>query len=40
MHWGGIEILIDEIEFWQGRENRLHNRVICTYANNKLVTKI
>ena len=40
MHWGGIEILIDEIEFWQGRENRLHNRVISSYINNKWVTKI
>ena len=40
MHWGGVEILIDEIEFWQGRENRLHNRVICSFINNKWVTKI
>ena len=40
MHWGGIEILIDEIEFWQGRENRLHNRVICSFINNKWVSKI
>jgi len=26
-HWGGYRIAPDEVEFWQGRENRLHNRV-------------
>ena len=28
-NWGGIELSIKEIEFWQGRQNRLHNRIIC-----------
>lgn len=26
-HWGGYLISPVEVEFWQGRENRLHNRI-------------
>lgn len=26
-HWGGYRITVESIEFWQGRENRVHNRI-------------
>lgn len=26
-HWGGYRVAPDAIEFWQGRENRLHDRI-------------
>lgn len=26
-HWGGYEVIPDLVEFWQGRPNRLHDRI-------------
>lgn len=32
--WGGYEITVEKIEFWQGRANRMHDRIVYTQNND------
>lgn len=33
-YWGGFMVVPDEMEFWQGRENRLHDRILYSRKKN------
>lgn len=34
LNWGGYKIIPHYFEFWQGRENRLHDRIVYKKENN------
>jgi len=36
-HWGGYEILIDRMEFWQGRPGRVHDRALYEKVDSEWV---
>ena len=38
-NWGGFNVFPSSIEFWQGRDNRLHDRIIFFNENNNWVNK-
>lgn len=33
-HWGGYCVVPSKIEFWQGRSNRMHDRILFTRTND------
>jgi len=33
--WGGFQISPEEMEFWQGRENRFHDRIVYRFEKSK-----
>ena len=39
--WGGYRVIPSSVEFWQGRENRLHDRFLYTESGgNWLVDRL
>lgn len=38
-HWGGYELIPDRLEFWQGRQSRLHDRIVYTWENSSWTRK-
>lgn len=38
-HWGGYQLQPDRVEFWQGRPNRLHDRIVYEQQDGNWQTK-
>lgn len=36
-HWGGYEVIAENFEFWQGRKDRLHDRIVYRPLNGSWV---
>ena len=36
-HWGGYNVTPQSVEFWQGRESRLHDRIIYVKEKDKWI---
>jgi pyridoxamine 5'-phosphate oxidase len=39
-HWGGYRIAAEVVEFWQGRENRIHNRIRVIPGNPDRIERL
>lgn len=37
--WGGYILIPTEVEFWQGRPSRLHDRIVYSLVDGQWVTK-
>ena len=38
-HWGGFVLEPQTIEFWQGRQNRLHDRIIYLKTDKEWIVR-
>jgi pyridoxamine 5'-phosphate oxidase len=38
-HWGGLRVLPEAVEFWQGRSNRLHDRLVYRRTDGRWVVE-
>jgi pyridoxamine 5'-phosphate oxidase len=38
-YWGGYRLEPNEVEFWQGREHRLHDRIVYTKKGKKWIIR-
>jgi pyridoxamine 5'-phosphate oxidase len=38
--WGGFRVEAATVEFWQGRENRLHDRLRYVYGDRWTVERL